>query len=266
MNRAGLWLVFVVACCNNQKAASTMGDGQVRGDVIGEDVVLPDVTWPDDLPASRWEAYYDEALLAANGVARTPEAWRGAVTSPTAVVREGAYRLLADAAAPEDEARFRRGLDDSSTTVRAHAAYGLARLGDAAARETLAGLAAGAVEFGEYGALVAAGRLAALGDARGFAAVRAGVDQPGSAPAALPALLPFIELQGQAAGGATVDVWPLYGKALAGDDQLQSMALGAFAEKPRPAQRALLATYLAGAPSAMRRAEAEALLAKLPAE
>jgi hypothetical protein len=115
---------------------------------------------------------------------------------------------------------------------------------------------------------VASRLLAELHDAAGFETISHAAAQLSDLATVLKNLAPFVALQGQRYAGGTVDVWPLYARALAaGDGRSETLALAQLDELAPPDAAPLLREYLARQPlpaSSLRR-RAERLLKRLGA-
>lgn len=226
---------------------------------MGHGIELPKVNYPDDMPFSGWEGHAARLLLQANGFGDTRDAWHQGAESPLALIRSTALLLLSQPPEQIDRARFEKGTRDRFDSVRVWAAYGLVRLGDTEAHRILEDLRSKQVADGEHAPLVASRLLAQLGEAAAFVIILKAAPVLPDFAAILRNLMPFVALEGQAyAPNATVDVWPLYQRALAsGDSRIETIALAQLEELGNPASAHLLRTYLKRQPSPplLRRAE-----------
>lgn len=246
----------------------TRDNEPLRIESMGPGVVLPKVQYPDDLPFSAWEVYATRQLLEANDFGDTRADWRRAAASQLAVLRAGGLLLLSESPEPKDRNLFETGLRDRYDAVCVWAARGLLRLGDARAREVLEALRTKAPAEGELAPLVASRLLAELHDAAAFETISHAAAQLPDLAAVLKNLAPFVALQGQRYAGGTVDVWPLYSRALAaGDGRSETLALAQLDELAPPDAAPLLREYLARQPppASSLRWRAERLLARLGA-
>jgi hypothetical protein len=193
---------------------------------IASDVQIP-VYGPLDVPYSQWETRRSQELLAANGYGHTADEWRRATRHASGLIRGTAYYLLSQHPEPQDEALYRRGLDDVDETAQVLSAYGLHSLGDRSARSTLARIAQADVTA-HPAATRAAGILAELGDASAYVTIEAAMnsDQRYLRLLAVQNAMPFVPLHGQIdAAGKAIDIWGLYRRALQDDSaQVQSVA------------------------------------------
>ncbi len=199
------------------------------------DLVVP--RRPAGVPYDQGEDVDAGALLAANGYTEETDELIALLDSPLAVFQSAAARILG--------ARRERGAIDALQRLandtraeevpRVQAAFALARMDVAGARDLLIALLALSVEASPA-PLQAAGALAILGDPRGFATVRLALDSPNrvTAMVACKQLYAFAAHDGLSLpDGHRVDVFGAFRRALrrpepaiAGEARAQLVALG----------------------------------------
>ncbi len=212
---------------------------------IEADVILPSLHL-GDLPFSAWEIYTNQAILAANSFENSTDSWRQATQHVSSLVRIAAYYLLTHPSSSQDTALFHQALLDADESVRALAAYGLVQLGDVSALDIIIQVAALDVEA-YLGAIRAAGILAELGDGRAFTVILRAMASPIGAIRVwgMKQVRPFVALQGQPIhADETVDVWPVYERALQDDDaNMRYVARQQLKELGSPEAATLLEKY-----------------------
>jgi hypothetical protein len=251
-----LLLALTLACSSKETMPPTDPTDPPQGKVnsrklpdIESEVVLPMVQVPENLPFSEWEPYRNRALLERNGFGTEREGWHRAAQHGEAILRYAAISLMARDPKPEEKKLLQAALADTERTVAMLAAGGLAVQGDADARKLLADTVAKGAPSAE--GILAAQELARAGDPAGYPLVVLGIAKPSlqEAHVTLSSLLPFAKHQGTEVGGLKVDVWMLYGKALAGDSlDMQSVAVAHLGELADPAAVPLLEQYVARFP------------------
>lgn len=267
------WLVLLALACHQETIAmdkhGPSDKEPLRIDSMGPDVVLPKIQYPDGMPFSAWEGYATRELLRANGFGNARDEWRRACASPLAVIRAGALLLLSESPDPADRGLFDAGLSDRYDAVRVWAARGLLQLGDPGGHRVLELLRRKQPADGEFAPLVASRVLGQHHDAAAFETIALAAVSLPDVIVVLKNLAPFVALQGQPyAPGATIDVWPLYARALApGDGRGEALALAQLDELSPAGAARLLRAYLARQPppSEPLKQRAERLLERLAA-
>jgi hypothetical protein len=198
---------------NGDGESATLEPGE--GITVTSDVVIPSYE-PLDVPYSQWEAFHNQELLAANGFGDTRAEWRRATGHSSGLLRSAAYSLLTQQPEPEDLALFRQGLEDTDKNVQSLSAYGLVRLGDSSAIQTLERIAQ--LDVNVYvAAMRAAGILGELGQPAAFDTIQRAMrsDLGYVRLFAIQNAPPFVPLDGQTfAPGQVIDIWELYRQAL----------------------------------------------------
>jgi HEAT repeat protein len=205
-------------------------------------IVIPSGSPPPGTPFSQHEAAAHRTLLEANGQGGGPEGWRSATRSEHPALRAAAYQLLAEDAAAEDLALFEHGLGDPDGAARAWAAFGLERLRPGAGRATLLQLAGEALEFAQYGPLIAAAALARLGDPAGLATVV-------RADATFDERIPVVQRLFWFARLGCPEVWPLYERALGEGPAIRELAMMQLRELGSPAAVRVVEHHVAAHPA-----------------
>lgn len=182
-----------------------------------DDVVLP--RRPAGVPYAQGDDYDARALLESNGYTTEVAALIGLLESDLAIFQAAAARTLGAQGAHTAVGALQRLAHDTGAeeTARAQAAFALARMGVGGATDALISLLVISPEASPA-PLQAAGALAALGDPRGFAIVRAALDSPSrvTAMVACKQLHAFAALDGRPLpDGGRVDLPEAFRRALA---------------------------------------------------
>lgn len=232
----------------------------------GDDINVPDIEWPTDLPLAQRTSYYNKQLLGVNGYQQDADAWRRAAASRTEIFREAAYQLLARQHQPADDALFRRGLTDASAVVQAWSAWGLIQLGDRSQRQVLERVAAREPTFGWHAPFVAASLLGELGQAGAWHGFVEHWDASSERYVLVSYALPFVALHGQPyAPGKLIDIWEFYRRGLLDpDENTRHAVLEQLAERKPAAARSMLEEFVAGHNPAYQVELARRILTGLP--
>lgn len=232
----------------------------------GDDINVPDIEWPADLPLAQRSSYYSKQLLEVNGYPQHADAWRRAAASRTEILREAAYQVLARQHQPADGALFRRGLTGASAVVQAWSAWGLIQLGDASQRRVLEHIAALEPTFGWHAPFVAASLLGELGQASAWRAFVEHWNASSERYVLVSYALPFVALHGQPyALGKLIDIWEFYRRGLLDPDENTRYAvLEQLAERRPAAARSMLEEFVAGDHPAYQVELAKRILTRLP--
>lgn len=212
-----------------------------------------------------YETHKYRSLLTANGIALDDQSLIAALRHPISAFGAAAAHVLGDQQVRAAEPALREALSASDDLLQVEAAYALARMGDAAGHETL--IACLGRRLDAYvSPPIAAGYLAQLGDPRGFGVVARAFDVETARLLACKQLFFFVPFQGQPSGdGRTVDVFPLFARALsAGDAATQWQALTQLRELRPPPARPLLEAFIGHTADDTMRQSAQDILAALP--
>lgn len=197
------------------------------------DLVVPHP--PRDVPYVELDDRYALAVLEANGYAHTAEGLGAALASEVEVLQGAAAHAAGELGERSLVAKLKELAAEPDDTVRAEAAYALARLGEEEGRVALRAC----LEQPPQAYLcpsLAAGFLARLGDAAGFPVLERAlaVDNELVRTVACKQLYFFAGLEG-------VDVFPLFEQALADSDEgVRDLAAAQLRELDLPEARRLL--------------------------
>jgi hypothetical protein len=180
------------------------------------DMVMP--RRPAGIPYEDGEDYDARALLTVNGYTVEPGELIALLDSDIGILQAAAARTLGASNERAAIVPLERLAHDAAVeeTTRAQAAFALARMDVAGARDLLVELLELPFEASPA-PLQAAGALARLGDPRGINVISAAIDSPNRVTAMIASkqLHPFISLDGSTLpGGGRVDVFEVFGRAL----------------------------------------------------
>ncbi|HEY7340994.1 MAG TPA: HEAT repeat domain-containing protein [Ktedonobacterales bacterium] len=212
------------------------------------------------------ESYKYRSLLEANGIAITPDALIAALGHPVSAFGAAAAHVLGDLNSHEAITALTQALSASDDLLEVEAAYALARMGESSGKDKLVTCLERQLDA-YVSPPIAAGYLAQLGDPQGFSVVARAFEIETARLLACKQLFFFAPFQEKTlVNGETVDIFPLFARALRdGDVYMQSQALAQLHDLRPAAARQMLADYIVDeAPNDVLRQSAEAILAALP--
>lgn len=185
----------------------------------GSGFVIPDV--PGGVPYAEIEDALARSLLQSNGIELTPEGVVAALDADVEVIQAAAARVLGETGERAGIPKLRELATGPGDSVRAEAAYALARLGEPEGREALR--ATLELPIDAYVApMQAAGSLARLGDPAGAPVIERGLKSRNEIirMVACKQLIHFVPLDGaELERGKRLDVFALFDRALRDRDR-----------------------------------------------